>query len=223
MSVSLINITWPIMVWPSSSHTAWALKLWQFARAFFGELPDSVIIYLHWSFWTVYKGHATDKAIIWGLLNLWTDDILILDSFNLAKNAWLNFKFVPCSLWVWLHPNTAKIVMKKWKKEYFITWASVWWWAIKITEINWFETNLKEIIGLTSTVIVMHQDAKWVLHTITSALTKSSNNIASVYSVRTSKNWDAMTIIETDEKIDQCELDKIKKLNIYIKSIFELK
>ncbi len=210
------------MIGPSSSHTAGALKIGQFARAFLGELPDMVEIYLHGSFGNVYQGHSTDKAIVAGLLGMNTDDENIKNSFEEAKKKNMKFKFIPCNLDVGLHPNTAKIKMFKGKKSFSVTGASIGGGTICITKINEFETNIQEIMKGTYTVIVMHQDAKGVLLAIASALTTENNNIAAIHSVRTAKEGDAMTIVETDEKISYDTLKCIKNENPYIYSIFEI-
>ena len=222
MTVSILDISGPVMVGPSSSHTAGAIKLGQFARAFLGHTPDKVEIFLHGSFGTVYKGHATDKALIAGLLNMSTDDKDIKYSFDKAHSKNMKFKLIPCSLGVGFHPNTARFIMWKDKKKLTVTGSSVGGGSIVISEINGFEINLKESMGITFTIIVMHQDAKGVLHTITSALSTKNNNLASVQSIRMAKFGEAITIIETDEKISIHTLKKIKEKNSFIQSIFEL-
>jgi len=222
MSTSLLELSGPIMVGPSSSHTAGAMKIGQFARAFFGEMPEKVGVNLHGSFGTVYRGHATDKAIIAGLLNFPTNSPKIKNAFAEAKKAGMNFTFCPCSLGAGMHPNTATITMKKGRKKFAITGASIGGGSIVINKINDFDVNLTESMGLTWTVVVMHKDARGVLLTLTSALTTAGNNIAAVHSVRESRDGDAITIIETDERITQPQLDKIKLKHDAIHSIFAI-
>lgn len=222
MALSLLDVTGPVMIGPSSSHTAGALKLGLFARAFLGHQPECVTVYLHGSFGTVYRGHATDAAIIAGLLGFPTDSEKVRDAFAEAAAVGMVVDFVPCSLGVALHPNTAKIVMHRDGKEFSVVGASIGGGVITITEINGFPVELKESAKQTSTIVVMHRDARDVLHTIISALSTGNNNIASIQSVRSAKNGDAMTIIETDERIARETLKTIRDAHDEIYSIFEL-
>ncbi len=221
MISSLLEISGPVMVGPSSSHTAGALKLGQFARAFLGERPKKVEIYLHGSFGTVYKGHATDRAIVAGLLSMAPSDENIKNSFEKAKEKKMEFKFIPCSLGIGFHPNTAKIVMHRNGDSFSVTGSSIGGGAIKITEINDFEVNIKDSMGSTFIIIIMHKDSKEGLNKLISSLSTKNNNIVSVHSVRIKKNGEAMTTIETDEKIPYETLKKIKEDNSHIHSIFE--
>ena len=121
-----------------------------------------------------------------------------------------------------MHPNTAKIEMQKGKKKLDITGCSIGGGVILVKNINGFDVEIKESPGLTWSIIVMHKDGKGVLHTITSNLTTSDNNICAVHSVRSAKEGDAITVIETDERIDEKDLERLKKENKFITSIFEI-
>lgn len=223
MSVSLIDVSGPIMIGPSSSHTAGALKLGQFARAFFGELPSKVELRLHGSFGAVYRGHATDRALVAGLLNFKTHSPEVKIAFEEAQKVGLAVKITPCSLGITHHPNTVQIVMQKGARKLSVTGSSIGGGAIIIRQINDFEVRLKESVGLTWTVVVMHRDTPGIAAALAGALAGSgSNSLAAVTSVREAKNGSALTIVETEERPDQAALDELKKTYPGIQSIFAL-
>lgn len=111
---SVFDIAGPIMVGPSSSHTAGACKIGQIARALFHGTPDKVTFILHGSFATVYKGHSTDRALVGGILKFKTSDPRIKKSFELAKKYGLQFDFKTADLGEKYHPNTVKVILEKW-------------------------------------------------------------------------------------------------------------
>ena len=108
---SCFDIIGPVMVGPSSSHTAGAVRLGRLARAIADGLPKSVQIILHGSFAKTYRGHGTDLAILAGLLGMETDDIRIRDSYRLAEEAGLDFTITTADLGEQYHANTVKFVM----------------------------------------------------------------------------------------------------------------
>ena len=108
---SCFDIIGPVMVGPSSSHTAGAVRLGRLARAIADGQPKSVQIILHGSFAKTYRGHGTDLAILAGLLGLETDDIRIRDSYRLAEEAGLDFTITTADLGEDYHANTVKFVM----------------------------------------------------------------------------------------------------------------
>ena len=83
---NIFDILGPVMVGPSSSHTAGAARIGLIARQLFGRQPENVKVYLHGSFAATGKGHGTDKALIGGLLGMKPDDMRIPDSFNVSKD-----------------------------------------------------------------------------------------------------------------------------------------
>ena len=105
---SVFDIIGPVMVGPSSSHTAGAARIGLIARRIFGEIPEKIIITLYGSFKDTYKGHGTDIALIGGLLGYDTDDKRIRTSLEDAEKLGISFKFVESEV-EHSHPNTAKI------------------------------------------------------------------------------------------------------------------
>lgn len=108
---SVFDIIGPIMIGPSSSHTAGAARIGLFARYFFGNEPQNIEITLYGSFKDTYKGHGTDIALIGGLLGYDTHDKRIRTSLEDAKKNCITYKFIESEI-EHIHPNTAKIVVE---------------------------------------------------------------------------------------------------------------
>ena len=107
---NIFDILGPVMVGPSSSHTAGAVRIGLIARQLFGRRPDKATVYLHGSFADTGKGHGTDKALIAGLLGMKPDDLRIPDSFRIAKEEGMEFTISPKDMRD-AHPNTAQIIV----------------------------------------------------------------------------------------------------------------
>lgn len=108
---SIFDILGPVMVGPSSSHTAGAARIGMIARQLFGRQPEKAAVYLHGSFAATGKGHGTDKALIAGLLGMRPDDMRIPDSFQIAQEEGMEFTISPKDIRE-AHPNTAQIIME---------------------------------------------------------------------------------------------------------------
>lgn len=114
---SIFDIAGPIMVGPSSSHTAGACKIGQLAQAIFDDKPDKVTFLLHGSFATVTQGHATDRALLGGIMKFKTSDPRIKEAFKYAKKFDIQYEFQRTDLGPKYHPNTVKIILEKNGKE----------------------------------------------------------------------------------------------------------
>lgn len=224
MGISLLAVSGPVMTGPSSSHTAGALKIGKLARNLYGKKVQEVRIYLHGSFAEVYKGHATDRALLGGLLDMETDDPRIANAFEVAEREGMQYEFIPTDLGEKHHPNTARIeiIDEHEEKPLVVTGASVGGGMIRLTGINQFPLNFREPVGDTCTLIITHNDRSGILNMLTSMLTNQDNNIASIHSERQKKDGDALTIIETDEAVPEEVLEEIKKQEL-VHAVFLLK
>ena len=108
---NIFDILGPVMVGPSSSHTAGAARIGLIARQLFGRQPERAKVYLHGSFAATGKGHGTDKALIAGLLGMLPDDMRIPQSFEIAKEEGMDFVIENKDI-KGAHPNTAQIIME---------------------------------------------------------------------------------------------------------------
>ena len=107
---SVFDILGPIMIGPSSSHTAGAARLGKEAREIVGEDFKAVKFYLHGSFAATYKGHGTDRALVAGTLGMEPDDEHLRDALQIAKEKGIDVEFIPADLGTDKHPNTVKMV-----------------------------------------------------------------------------------------------------------------
>lgn len=176
--LSIFDIAGPIMVGPSSSHTAGACKIGQFARALFHHTPTKVTFYLHGSFGEVYKGHATDLALLAGVMKFQTSDPRIKDAFEIAKEKHLNYKFVVKDLGEKYHPNTVKIVMENKRDKMSVIGCSIGGGMIEIVKIDDFDVFLKGTAGKYLSLVVCHDKNPKILHALKEKITKSGINIA---------------------------------------------
>ncbi|MDP3976134.1 MAG: L-serine ammonia-lyase, iron-sulfur-dependent subunit beta [bacterium] len=110
-SWSAFDVIGPVMLGPSSSHTAGAAKIGYFARIINGQQPKQVKLLLHGSFGKVYQGHRTDKAIIGGLLGFLPHSDEIKQADELAQQAGMAVELTPTNLGDGIHPNSVRIEM----------------------------------------------------------------------------------------------------------------
>lgn len=204
--MNIFDILGPVMVGPSSSHTAGAVRIGYVCKELLGDIPIKADIYLHGSFASTGIGHGTDKAIIAGLLGMDTDDINIPDSFDIAKSKGMDFKISTKELKD-VHPNTVllKLVSPS-DRELKIIASSLGGGRIKIIQIDDITTDFT---GEFPTLIVHNLDQPGHVAEVTSMLSHKSVNIAKLNLYRNKRGGYAVMIIETDQPIPQ---DSIKWL-----------
>ena len=138
---SVFDIIGPVMVGPSSSHTAGAVRIGLFTRYIFGMQPEDVKITLYGSFKESYKGHGTDIALIGGLLGYNTSDKRIRTSMEDAKAAGMEFEFIESGI-EHIHPNTAKIEVQAGRHSLDLIGKSIGGGKMVIFELLGFDVNL---------------------------------------------------------------------------------
>ncbi len=141
-SFSVFDIAGPVMVGPSSSHTAGAARIGQFARAIFDATPTKVHFLLHGSFGEVYKGHSTDKALLGGIMKFPPNDERIKTAFEVAKEKNLEYEFEPGDLGGGYHPNTVKITLENEERKMTLIGSSIGGGNIEISQIDGFDIYL---------------------------------------------------------------------------------
>lgn len=196
--MNIFDIVGPIMIGPSSSHTAGAVRIGQMARVILDDEPVKAEIYLHGSFAETYRGHGTDRALLGGLMGMNPDDARIRDAIELATELGLEFKFIPTNLGD-VHPNTAKMVLEgKNGNKVVIVGSSVGGGNILITKIDNFPV---ELTGNYHTLIVPHDDQPGSIAAVSALLAHVQVNIAQMRVFREIRGSQAMMVIETDEPI----------------------
>lgn len=192
---SLFDIIGPVMVGPSSSHTAGAVRIASMALDIFGERPDSANIYLFESFAETFKGHGTDVALVGGLLGMEPDDERLHSSLIIAKDEGMDVKIIPLKEKV-DHPNTARFVLRKGSKRMDIEGVSIGGGSALITKVDHNELEIKSGV---LTIIISHQDIPGAIAKVANALSAYNLNIATMKVWRKRRGEEANMVIELDD------------------------
>ncbi|MDD3840037.1 MAG: L-serine ammonia-lyase, iron-sulfur-dependent subunit beta [Clostridia bacterium] len=196
MNGSVFDIIGPVMVGPSSSHTAGAVRLARAAASICSGKVVDVKFELHGSFAKTYKGHGTDKALVAGIMGMKPDDDKIRDAFSIAKEKDISFSFQEADLGD-VHPNTVKFIVKTENDEHLeIVGSSIGGGEIIITELN---GERLEITGRYPTIVTKHMDKPGVIAKVSSVLALFNINVAFMKVYRNNKGLTASMILETDQ------------------------
>ena len=214
MSMSIFDILGPVMVGPSSSHTAGAVRIGYAARQLLKDIPVKAEIGLYGSFAQTGKGHGTDKAIIAGLLDMHPDDIRIPDSFSIADKNNLKFSFYTASLRD-AHPNTALIDLEGTNgRKLSVQASSLGGGRIMINQIDGIVVNFS---AEKPTLIVHNLDQPGHVAEVTSMLSHKCVNIATMQLYRDKRGGYAVMVLETDQEIPEESLKWLEHLEGVIK------
>lgn len=211
---SAFEIIGPIMIGPSSSHTAGAVRIGRVARTLFESQPKKAVLSLYGSFAKTYKGHGTDLALVAGLLDFDTFDERIPDTLDIAEQLGMEVIFQEEEANT-EHPNTVKIKLFDEDKELEIIGISIGGGAIEITEINSFKLKLSG----DPAILVIHNDRFGVISSVTTILSQNKINIGHMEVSRKDKGDMAIMVIESDEKIDDQVINEMQKLDNIISVI----
>lgn len=207
--MNLFDILGPVMVGPSSSHTAGAARIGYVALRLLEDEPVKADIVLHGSFATTGVGHGTDKALVAGLLGMAPDDIRIPQSFELAKKNGLDFSFINKTLKD-AHPNTAVLKLTgKNGKQLEIQAASIGGGRIMIHKLDGVSVVFS---AEKPTLIVYNQDQPGYVAQVTTSLSQRNVNIATMNLYRDKRGGFAVMVIETDQKIPQEAIGMLEQL-----------
>ncbi|MCG3090140.1 L-serine ammonia-lyase, iron-sulfur-dependent subunit beta [Sporosarcina cyprini] len=205
---SVFEIIGPVMIGPSSSHTAGAARIGRVARDLFGRQPKWARIHLYGSFAETYKGHGTDVAIIGGLLDYDTDDERIKTAFEDAAEAGMTYEFIPEEEEA-DHPNTARIVIGDSKGEMELVGISIGGGTMEVTELNGFPLRLS---GHYPALLVVHDDRAGVIAGVSNAIAEQGMNIAHMEVGRKEKGKMALMVIEVDQIFDETLINQLQSL-----------
>lgn len=196
--MDIFDLIGPIMVGPSSSHTAGAVRIGYVARKIFREEPKKAEIILHGSFAATGVGHGTDRALVAGLLGMHPDDSRIPDSFELARQQGLDFSFENRELRS-AHPNTAKIKLTAENgRELEITAASVGGGRIEVRELAGMPMRFT---ADKPTLIISNDDKPGSIARVSEVLSGEQINIATFNVNRSSRGGRAIMVIECDSPV----------------------
>ncbi len=193
------DVIGPIMIGPSSSHTAGALRIASMTLKLLAAPPASVEFYLYGSFAHTYHGHGTDRALVAGMLGFGADDVRIRDSFAIAQERGLAFEFIPMPDVDTAHPNTVDVhVTDQAGTQTWVRGESIGGGAAQIRSINGVEVLFG---GQYHSIVIKQKDVKGVLAHIAQKLSDFDVNIATTRLFRERKGDNAYTIMETDDAI----------------------
>ncbi len=195
------DVIGPIMIGPSSSHTAGALRIASMTLKLLAAAPVRVEFYLYGSFAHTYHGHGTDRALLGGMLGFGADDVRIRDSFALAQERGLAFEFIAVPDVDTPHPNTVDVhVIDENGVETWVRGESIGGGAAQIRSINGVEVLLG---GQYHSIVIKQKDVKGVLAHIAQKLSDFDINIATTRLFRERKGDIAYTVMETDDAINE--------------------
>lgn len=207
--MNIFDIIGPVMVGPSSSHTAGAVRIGRISRKILGEDAAEADIGLAGSFAMTYKGHGTDRALIAGILGMKPDDGRIPNSFEVARDAGLSFRFSEVKL-TRAHPNTAVIRLKGVEgAQCAVQGVSVGGGNILITKLNGMDSVFN---GEMDTLIVAHNDTPGIIAAVTAHLAEHDANIGNFRLSRPHKGQQAIMTIELDGGIGKNVVDELRAL-----------
>ena len=194
--MNLLDVIGPIMIGPSSSHTAGAVRLGRLALSLLGEPVRNADIGLHGSFARTGRGHGTDRALVAGLMGWETDDSRIPHSFEAAAKCGLSFHFENVNLGEDAHPNTVVFELKgKAENIVRLSGCSIGGGRVIVNELNGFPL---ELTGEFAALIAVHHDRPGVIHSVTGILASRAVNIAEMRVSRRKRGSTAMMVIDVD-------------------------
>ena len=193
--MDIFDVIGPIMIGPSSSHTAGAARIGFVAREILGEEVRKARIQLHGSFADTYVGHGTDRAMIAGLMGMRVDDVRLRDSLKIAREAGMDFAFSTVEL-EGAHPNTAIIrAQGTGGNTVSVQASSVGGGAIRVDKIDDMAVSFKV---RQDTIVIRHKDTPGVIAAVSGCIARHGMNIATMQVFRTCEGGQAIMAIEVD-------------------------
>jgi L-serine dehydratase len=218
---SLFDMIGPVMIGPSSSHTAGVVRIGLVASKLLGAMPEKATIVFYNSFARTYEGHGSDRAILAGLMGFKTDDLRIKDSIDLAQINGLDYSFKSASNASTLHPNSVRLQLAAGARDIEVLGESRGGGIVNIAEINGFKAGFSAALH---TLIIFADDVKGSIAFIANVLAHDDCNIATMSVSRKGKNDLACLVIEMDSGIKPVTFNYLKSLDwinevIYIPEI----
>lgn len=208
--MNIFDILGPVMVGPSSSHTAGAARIGYITRKLLGSRPKKARIGLSGSFAATGRGHGTDRALVAGLLGMKPDDMRIPDSFSVAKQEGLEFEIYNTQIKE-AHPNTALLDVEGVDGKTIVVQASsLGGGRIMLNELDGITVNCT---GACPTLIIRNEDSPGQVAEVTSALYGKKVNIATLQLHRDKRGGYAVMVIETDQPVEPDTIRDLERLN----------
>lgn len=205
--MTIFDIMGPVMVGPSSSHTAGACRIGLIARKLLGAPPVRAELLLHGSFAATGSGHGTDRALVAGLLGMGPDDPRIPGSFALAAEAGLAFRFGKTVLRD-AHPNTVLLrLADAGGRELEVVASSLGGGRVKVCAVDGLEASFT---GDYPTLIVRNEDRPGQVAEVAGILSRRRVNIATMKLYRRMRGGLAIMVIESDQAIWREAIEELR-------------
>jgi L-serine dehydratase len=206
--ISILDIMGPVMVGPSSSHTAGTARLGRVAWEILGEEPEEVMFHLHPPLAATYRGHGSDFALVGGVIGMSCDDPRIPEATRIAEQRGLRFDFQEEDLGD-VHPNTARIAARGPTRNVEIIGSSIGGGVIEVFSINGYRARYK---GDSPTLLMFYRDRRGMIHEVTGIIADEGINIASLECSRRQRGKGAFMQIDVDSPLSDAALDRIRTL-----------
>src|SRR5213078_3662766 len=203
--VSILDVMGPVMVGPSSSHTAGTARLGRVAREVLDDEPRSVRFVLHPPLAATYRGHGSDFALVGGAIGLNVDDPRIPEALRIAEQMGVEVEFHEEDLGD-VHPNTVRIEIRGKTHQAEIVGSSIGGGVIEVFQINGFQTRFK---GDSPTLLLFYRDRPGMISEATRIIAEEGVNIASLYCSRKQRGKDAFMQIDVDSPLGKVALARI--------------
>lgn len=207
-SSGIFDMIGPVMIGPSSSHTAGVVRIGRVANRILGAIPEHAEITFYNSFARTYEGHGSNRAILAGLMDFKTDDKRIKEALNLTKEKGFTYTFKSIASASTFHPNTVRIKAIYGEHGVEVLGESRGGGVIRIKEVNGFDSNFTASMH---TLIVEADDVKGSVAFFAEVLAQEACNIATMTVSRKGKNDMACLILEMDSGIDEITLRYLEK------------
>jgi L-serine dehydratase len=203
--VSILDVMGPVMVGPSSSHTAGTARLGRVAREILDEDPTAVRFFLNPPLAATYRGHGSDFALVGGAIGLNVDDPRIPEALRIAEQIGVEVEFHDEDLGD-VHPNTVRIEIEGKGRKAEIVGSSIGGGVIEVFKINGFQARFK---GDSPTLLLFYRDRPGMISEVTNIIAEEAINIASLSCSRKQRGKDAFMQIDVDSPISEEALARI--------------
>jgi len=207
--VSILDVMGPVMVGPSSSHTAGTARLGRVAREILDEDPVNVHFFLHPPLAATYRGHGSDFALVGGSIGLNVDDPRIPEAIRIAEQMGVEVTFSEEDLGD-VHPNTVRIEIAGKRRQAEVAGSSIGGGVIEVFKINGFQTRFK---GDSPTLLLFYRDRPGMISEVTQIIAEEGINIASLSCSRKQRGKDAFMQIDVDSPLSKAALARISSIS----------
>ena len=206
--ISILEVMGPVMVGPSSSHTAGTARLGRVAREILDEDPVEVHFYLHPSLYATFRGHGSDFALTAGSIGLNVNDPRIPEALRIAEQLGVKIDFSEEDLGE-VHPNTVRIVAHGRTRSVEVIGSSIGGGVIDVFNIDGFSARFR---GDSPTLLMFYRDRPGMIHQATEIIADEGINIASLACSRRQRGKEAFMQIDVDSPLSNRALERIRSL-----------